>query len=105
MYFWNVYATSPTQIFKCLSVPQFLSHQVDHKDEAHDKLLAFNRMWITHFARDSLLVFSTGRSPELFYNLAVRTLASRPRIVLFLPRLHTYHIKILQWNKIAAALY
>lgn len=47
--------------------------QVDHKDGTHDKLRAFNRLWLSQFAADSLLVFSTGRSPELFHELAVRT--------------------------------
>jgi hypothetical protein len=49
--------------------------QVDHNDGTHDKLRAFNRLWLSEFAADSLLVFSTGRSPELFHELAVRCLA------------------------------
>lgn len=45
---------------------------MDHSDATHDKLLRFNRLWVTEFAPDSLLVFSTGRSPLLFHELAVR---------------------------------
>lgn len=48
--------------------------QVDHKDITHEALLRFNRLWLTRFAQDSLLVFSTGRSPELFHALAVSPL-------------------------------
>ena len=49
-----------------------VSVQVDHKDSTHEKLLAFNRLWMTRFDADSLLIYSTGRSPELFGELAVR---------------------------------
>ena len=45
--------------------------QVDHADPTHASLLAFNRLWVSQFGADSLLVFSTGRSPELFHALAV----------------------------------
>ncbi|KAL4520971.1 hypothetical protein Ndes2526B_g00149 [Nannochloris sp. 'desiccata'] len=54
---------------------------VDHKDETHEKLLEFNRVWMTHFASNSLLVFSTGRSPELFQHLAAEAPLLTPDIL------------------------
>lgn len=45
--------------------------QVDHGDFNHAALRAFNRLWVSAYAPDSLLVFSTGRSPPLFHELAV----------------------------------
>lgn len=43
---------------------------VDHNDATHENLLRFNRLWTTEFEPDSLLIFSTGRSPHLFRELA-----------------------------------
>lgn len=48
-----------------------LSAQVDHNDPEHKKLKAFNDLWTSHFAKDSLLIFSTGRSHPLFIELRV----------------------------------
>jgi hypothetical protein len=45
--------------------------QIDHNEADHEHLLAFNRLWTTHFASNSLLIYSTGRSPELYHKLAV----------------------------------
>lgn len=42
---------------------------VDHQDPAHSSLLRFNDIWKSDFAHDSLLVFSTGRSPTLYKEL------------------------------------
>ncbi|KAI8467278.1 MAG: sucrose-6F-phosphate phosphohydrolase-domain-containing protein [Monoraphidium minutum] len=42
---------------------------VQNEDASHARLLAFNRLWAASFAADSLLVFSTGRSPSLFAEL------------------------------------
>ncbi|KAK9799820.1 hypothetical protein WJX73_004740 [Symbiochloris irregularis] len=42
---------------------------VDHNDLEHKQLKAFNSLWSSHFAKDSLLVFSTGRSHSLFIEL------------------------------------
>ena len=43
--------------------------QVDHNDKEHAALTAFKQLWAQHFAKDSLLVFSTGRSHALFREL------------------------------------
>ena len=48
--------------------------QVDHDDKANSALLKFNELWKDKLARDSLLVFSTGRSHKLFQELKVRNL-------------------------------
>ncbi|KAF8068240.1 SPP1 [Scenedesmus sp. PABB004] len=42
---------------------------VQNEDPTHQRLQAFNRLWSVSFAHDSLLVFSTGRSPHLFCQL------------------------------------
>jgi hypothetical protein len=46
--------------------------QVQNEDPTHERLQLFNRLWAAAFAADSLLVFSTGRSPALFAELWVR---------------------------------
>ena len=45
--------------------------QVDHNDHDNKALLAFNQLWESKFAKDSLLVFSTGRSHALYSDLRV----------------------------------
>ena len=45
--------------------------QVDHNDKENLALNAFNQLWKTQFAKDSLLVFSTGRSHALYSELRV----------------------------------
>ncbi|CAD7699281.1 unnamed protein product [Ostreobium quekettii] len=42
---------------------------VDHDDPQDESLRSFNTLWSSSFAKDSLLIFSTGRSPALFEEL------------------------------------
>jgi hypothetical protein len=54
--------------------------QVDHDDKEHAALTAFNELWKSKFAHDSLLVFSTGRSHHLYEELRVRSSPNRLQI-------------------------
>ena len=44
---------------------------MDHDEPGHVNLKTFNELWKGQLAGDSMLVFSTGRSPHLFHRLAV----------------------------------
>jgi hypothetical protein len=71
-----------------------LCEQVQNEDPTHERLQLFNKLWTIHFAHDSLLVFSTGRSPNLFCNLWVSNtavLAVAPMLLLT-RRCHLYDV-------------
>lgn len=42
---------------------------VDHKDDSYTSLLRFGSLWQADYEHDSLLVYSTGRSPALYAEL------------------------------------
>lgn len=61
--------------------PRGCGLQADHDDKEHKALNAFNDLWRSKFAHDSLLVFSTGRSHALYSQLRARPLAVGPQIL------------------------
>eukprot|EP01026_Neomeris_dumetosa_P061662 TRINITY_DN58218_c0_g1_i1.p1 TRINITY_DN58218_c0_g1~~TRINITY_DN58218_c0_g1_i1.p1 ORF type:complete len:298 (-),score=43.11 TRINITY_DN58218_c0_g1_i1:262-1107(-) len=54
---------------QCVLVSDLDHTMVDHDDPKHTRLLAFNEIWKEKFAKNSMLIFSTGRSPILYKDL------------------------------------
>eukprot|EP01025_Chloroclados_australasicus_P007816 TRINITY_DN12625_c0_g1_i1.p1 TRINITY_DN12625_c0_g1~~TRINITY_DN12625_c0_g1_i1.p1 ORF type:complete len:325 (-),score=20.63 TRINITY_DN12625_c0_g1_i1:336-1181(-) len=54
---------------------------VDHDDPKHSRLLEFNEIWKEKFQKDSLLIFSTGRSPILYKDLKAQVPMLNPDIL------------------------
>lgn len=64
---------------------------VDHHDTQFTSLLAFNRLWTSKFAHDSLLVFSTGRSLELYKQLRTEAPMLTPDLLICSVGTEIYH--------------
>jgi hydroxymethylpyrimidine pyrophosphatase-like HAD family hydrolase len=66
---------------------------VDHHDTQFTSLLGFNRMWASKFAHDSLLVFSTGRSLELYKQLRTEAPMLTPDLLICSVGTEIYHTR------------
>jgi hypothetical protein len=60
-----------------------ITWQVDHTDPYHTALLRFNNLWAAEYAHNSLLVFSTGRSPHKYEELHQQVPLLTPSIGIF----------------------
>ncbi|CAI5508403.1 unnamed protein product [Closterium sp. Naga37s-1] len=79
-------ASDGSDIFKrsinLMIVSDLDNTMVDHKDPNHESLREFASLWQSTFARDSLLVYSTGRSPTLYNQLKSQVPLLTPDIVI-----------------------
>ncbi|KAG0602186.1 hypothetical protein M758_11G166000 [Ceratodon purpureus] len=55
---------------------------VDHKDNHYSSLLRFGALWQADYNHDSLLVYSTGRSPALYAKLRAEVPLLTPGITI-----------------------
>ncbi|CAM6021952.1 unnamed protein product [Sphagnum balticum] len=76
----GVVGASPIQL---LLVSDLDSTMVDHTDPYHTALLRFNNLWAAEYAHNSLLVFSTGRSPHKYEELHQQVPLLTPSIGIF----------------------
>jgi len=60
----------------------FLYLQVDPADRDNKSLLRFGALWQSEFNHDSLLVYSTGRSPTMFSDLRVEVPLLTPAVAI-----------------------
>ncbi|XP_057848709.2 sucrose-phosphatase 1 [Cryptomeria japonica] len=58
---------------------------VDHDDPSHQSLLNFNSLWAAEYAHNSVLVFSSGRSPQRYNEL-------RGQVPLLTPAIHVLSV-------------
>nr|PNR33960.1 hypothetical protein PHYPA_023776 [Physcomitrium patens] len=72
----------------CTGAPQLMivsdldNTMVDHKDKHHESLLRFGALWQACYDHDSLLVYSTGRSPDLYAKLREEVLLLTPSVTI-----------------------
>ncbi|KXZ53756.1 hypothetical protein GPECTOR_6g673 [Gonium pectorale] len=59
---------------------------VQNEDPTHRRLLTFNTVWHSAASHDSLLVYSTGRSPDLYHRLWVDSEQRRHKLSFHLER-------------------
>lgn len=69
VYFFNLATSRFISLGKFWWNGDIIISQVDHDDKENTSLLKFNALWEAYYRRNSLLVFSTGRSPAMYREL------------------------------------